>query len=165
MFKYLKVISKSFSKRQSYQSIFDKWRNKEKYDSSKPVESKTTANDINKENLQYQTERGLFDKLDTNNKIPDKINYDKDILVDEGLFVEVTQELKEELNRQDISKHKGTNLGYLITRFGPGIGEKNIIIEEHTNKLDYNEELIPRLNVLTSAGFSDEQIKTLLHKE
>jgi hypothetical protein len=159
MFKYLKICSKQFSKRQSYTSVFDKLKIKDKY-----TTDTATKEDIKIDNLQYQNEKGLFDKVDHKQPIPEKVNFDRDLLVDEGLFVEVTKELKEELTTQD-ARHKGTNFGYLMSRFGTSIGERRKDLVEDINKLNHDSELLPRLKKLSDIGFSDEQIKLLLHKE
>jgi hypothetical protein len=166
MFKYLKIFSKNFSKkRPSYISVFDKWKSKEKYDNKNT--NATEPQNIKKDELQYQTDKGLFDKVEQNtskSSLPDDINYDKDFLVDEGLFVEVTKEIREQVAAKG-AIYEGTNIGYLVERLGSGVGEMKKDYVEIINRLDLEKDIIPKLNTLSEHGFKDNQIKVLLHKE
>jgi hypothetical protein len=156
MFKYLKIFSKQFSKRQQYVSIFEKFKIKDKYN----VSPQTPANDIKVEKLNYQTSKSVFDN--TKKTIHEDINVEE--IGNEGLFLEVTKGLKEEIINQEIQQ-KSTNFAYLLSRFGIGIGETKEGFAEDINKLNYEHEFLPRLNKLTDIGLSNKQIKVLLHKE
>jgi hypothetical protein len=164
MFKYLakdnfiiKKFVKNFAKKQRFVSIFEKWKTgKTKEEQFQP----TPGKDINKTELKYQNESGLFENLDKDKKIPENINYTQE----EGIFEEISTELKKGMDIEEKQKF-GTNVAYLLGRFGERIGETRTLLTEKLNSMDLEGELKPKLKRLNELGFSDSQITTMLHKE
>ncbi len=112
--------------------------------------------ELNSENLKFQNKEGNVEKLEKKSLIPENVEYES------NLFEDLTENLKEKTN---VNEFQDTNFGNLFERFGNKIGENRKLLIQQINEMDWNNDIIPKINKLISIGFTDDQIKIMLRKE
>jgi hypothetical protein len=150
MLKYLNTIRgvysisrRNFSKKGGLFSFFGK----------KETEDKT----MNTDNLKYQNNEGILEKVDKKTEIPENVN------LENNLFEDLAEDLRERTFKNEF---EGTNFGILYEKFGDKIGEnRKMLIQQINNELNFDKDIQPRIDRLTKIGVTNDQISILLRKE